>query len=219
MTRKFKAWFASFLVIAVFSFLSVLWLDKPTAFLVHDAFGKWTLPDGITRSQGFSIPLTTAAVFVMFGLAAIMGRKFSKLEMAVLFCDISILAADAIKNQLKFIFGRTWPDSWDPEILSLIRDDAYGFHFFHSGPSFESFPSGHAAVVSAAMAVLWIVFPRLRALCVLLIGAADAGLILLNLHFVSDVVAGTFVGLSTGMFTLALCGPRQGEVVPFDSCR
>jgi membrane-associated phospholipid phosphatase len=33
---------------------------------------------------------------------------------------------------------------------------------------------------------------------------ADAGLVLLNLHFVSDVAAGTFVGVSAGLFTVGL---------------
>ena len=58
------------------------------------------------------------------------------------------------------------------------------------------------------MSVLWIVFPRLRPLYVICIGAADIGLVLLNLHFISDVVAGTFVGASTGLFTVALFLPN-----------
>jgi len=61
------------------------------------------------------------------------------------------------------------------------------------------------------MSVFWVVFPKLRPLYAICIGAADAGLVLLNLHFVSDVVAGTFVGVSTGMFTVALCSPNFRE--------
>ena len=87
--------------------------------------------------------------------------------------------------------------------MSLIRDNAYGFHFFHSGKSFESFPSGHAAVIAAVMSVLWILHPRLRSLWAICVIAADIELVAVNIHFLSDVVAGSFVGVSTGLFTIA----------------
>jgi membrane-associated phospholipid phosphatase len=47
--------------------------------------------------------------------------------------------------------------------------------------------------------------------------AADAGLILLNLHFASDVIAGTFVGVSTGLFTVALCAANIGSGQTFQN--
>jgi len=207
MTHTFKVWSGGLLITTLLASISIVWLDKPIAILIHDTFGPRHFPDAFIRSRGFSIPLASALVFIVLGLSAIIGRQFSKLETSILLCSVSVLAADAIKDQLKYAFGRTWPDSWEPGILSLVRDHVYGFHFFHSGQSYESFPSGHAAAVAAVMSVIWIVFPKLRALCAICIGAADAGLVLLNLHFVGDVVAGTFVGMSTGLFTVALCLP------------
>jgi membrane-associated phospholipid phosphatase len=206
MTRTFKFWLGGLVMTGLMALISIAWVDKPIALLVNH-LGVRHLPHELAHSPGLSIPLASSLVFAVFGLAAILGRKFSRLEWAILLCDISVLAAEAIKNQLKFMFGRTWPDSWEPEISSLIRDNVYGFHFFHQGQSYESFPSGHAAVVAAVMSVLWILFPKLRVVCAICIGAADVGLVLLNLHFVGDVVAGTFVGISTGMFTVALCAP------------
>ena len=50
--------------------------------------------------------------------------------------------------------------------------------------------------------------------------AVDIGLIALNLHFLGDVIAGSFVGVSTGLFTLALWRASQLEmqqVVKIDS--
>jgi membrane-associated phospholipid phosphatase len=215
MTRQFKSWLIGLLMTTLLVSVSVAWIDKPIATAIGATFGSWNLPDAIVRSPGLSIPLASALIFVIFGLFAIMGRKFSELEISVLLCNISVLAADAIKNQLKFVFGRTWPDSWDPQIISLIRDNVYGFNFFHYGRSFESFPSGHAAVAASVMSVLWMLFPRLRAVWAVGIGAADLGLVLLNLHFVSDVVAGTFIGVSTGLFTVTLCAPmlRQDQSI------
>ena len=141
-----------------------------------------------------------------------MGRRFSKLEAAVAMCAISTLATIVIKDQLKFAFGRTWPDTWGPGIVSFVRDNVYGFHFFQSGKSFESFPSGHAAVAAAVLSVIWILFPNLRVICTIGLIAVDIGLVALNLHFLSDVVAGSFVGISTGLFTVALWRASELEM-------
>jgi membrane-associated phospholipid phosphatase len=203
MTRVFKLWLGSLLLVAVFALISVTWFDKPIATWPHDHFSSPKF-GGIESSPGLSIPSTLAVVFVLYGFAAILGRRFSKPETAVLLCTVSLLATEVIKSELKYVFGRTWPDSWAPGILSFIRDNQFGFHFFHGGRSFESFPSGHAAAVAAVMSVLWIVYPRLRAGCAICMAAADLGLVLSNLHFISDVVVGTFVGISVGLFTVAL---------------
>jgi membrane-associated phospholipid phosphatase len=215
MTRKFKVWFFGLALTALLACVSVAWIDRPIAMLVHDAFGPWHFPPEVASSPGLSIPLLSAVVFVILGLSAILERHFSKLEWTIVLCNISVLAAEAIKNQLKYAFGRTWPDSWGPQIMSLIRDNVYGFHFFHSGQSYESFPSGHAAIVAALMTVLWASFPKARVAYAICIGAADVGLVLLNLHFVSDVIAGTFVGVSAGFFTITLwtsgIGKYSGE--------
>ena len=85
-----------------------------------------------------------------------------------------------------------------------MRDGVYGFHFFQFGKSFESFPSGHAAVAAAVLSVAGMLFPSLRAACAIGVVLADAGLVALNLHFLSDVVAGSFLGFSAGLFTVAL---------------
>lgn len=205
MSHALKIWIVSFVAVALFSLISVVWFDKPTALLVHDIFGGRQISADLIDSRILSVPLVTTSIFVIFGLLAIMGRQFSIFEKTIVLCDISTLAADAVKNQLKFVFGRTWPDSWGPHILSLVHDNVYGFHFFQSGGSFESFPSGHATVVAAVMSVLWIVFPKPRPLYAICIGVTDIGLVLMNLHFISDVVFGTFVGFSVGLFTVALC--------------
>ncbi len=203
MTCAFNAWFGSLLAIAIFTPISVFWLDKPIALFVHDALGRQISAGGIASAPILSIPLLSGFVFIVCGLAAMLGHEFSKLETTVLLCDVSTLAAETIKSELKLVFGRTWPESWETNIQSFIRDDVYGFHFFQFGKSFESFPSGHAAVVAAVMSVLWILFPKLRRSCSVCVVAADVALVALNLHFLSDVIAGTFVGVSTGMFTIA----------------
>lgn len=96
---------------------------------------------------------------------------------------ISVMITTVIKDQLKFLFGRTWPDTWSPGIVSFVQNKTYGFHYFQSGASFESFPSGHAAVAAAVFSVVWLLSKRLRLVSAIGIIAADLGLVLLNLHF------------------------------------
>ena len=217
MTRTFKIWLTGLGVTAAVVLVSVQWIDRPIALLIFDAFGGRRIPTHAT-DRIFSIPLVTAIVFGICGIIAIMGRRFSKLEAAVAMCAISTLATTVIKDQLKFAFGRTWPDTWGPGIVSFVRDNVYGFHFFQSGKSYESFPSGHAAVAAAVLSVIWILFPKLRIICTIGLIAVDIGLVALNLHFLSDVLAGSFVGISTGLFTVALwrAGEHEMQVVKMD---
>lgn len=204
MTRAFKSWFAGLVLTAATVSVSFQWFDRPIALWVYDIFGRWHVSARVTDSRIFSVSNITALVFAVCGLIAIMGRRFSKLETVVAMGAISTLAAIIIKDQLKFAFGRTWPDTRGPGIVSFLRDGVYGFHYFQSGKSFELFPSGHAAVAAAVLSVAWILFPNLRVICAICIVAIDIGLVALNLHFLSDVVAGSFVGVSTGLFTIAL---------------
>jgi membrane-associated phospholipid phosphatase len=204
VTRTFKTWLLSLLLTAAAVWLSVQWLDRPTALWVRDVFGARHVPVEATESPILSISLIPACLFVLYGLAAIMQHRFSKLETTVTLCTISALASIIIKDQLKLAFGRTWPDSWEPGILSFLHDGVYGFHYFHYGKSFESFPSGHATVVASILSVPFILFPRLRPSCAICLIGVDIALVALNLHFVSDVIAGSFTGFSAGLFTVAV---------------
>ena len=60
------------------------------------------------------------------------------------------------------------------------------------------------AVTCAVVSVLWIYFPRLRALSAFAGLAVAIGLIGANYHFLSDVIAGAFVGISTGWMMTSL---------------
>jgi hypothetical protein len=63
-------------------------------------------------------------------------RKFSKFQTVILSCDVSVLAVHAAKDELKFLFGRTWPESWGPNVTSLMRDNTYpASHLNHFPPA------------------------------------------------------------------------------------
>ena len=60
---------------------------------------------------------------------------------------------------------------------------------------YSAFPSGHTTGICTVMTVLWLCYPRYRALYALAIAAVAVGLVGADYHFLSDVIAGGFVGM------------------------
>ena len=183
--------------------VSYQWLDRPIAYFAHAHFHNEPLFARLTRIPEFFAPLTVLA-FIVLGLRALMEKPLTRLEAVALLCALSLVVASAIKNQLKLGFGRTWPETWVRDNPSLIRDGVYGFHPFHGGGGFESFPSGHTTAVVAVVSVLWICYPRFRMLYALFVAVVVIGLIGADFHFLSDCVAGAFLGASTGWIVVTL---------------
>jgi membrane-associated phospholipid phosphatase len=82
------------------------------------------------------------------------------------------------------------------------RHRADGFHPFHGGLDFGSFPSGHTAAICAVAAILWIYLPMYRALYTAGVAAISILLLAGDFHFLSDVIAGAFVSVSLAALVL-----------------
>jgi membrane-associated phospholipid phosphatase len=204
--RKFFCWFTGLLSTTMAVIVSYLWLDRPIALFVHQAT-RGSTRDAFVPLTQIPDPLVSLAVIVIvtIGLRALTNHSLSKHETAAFLCSGSVIVAAAIKERLKFIFGRTSPESWplksDP---SFIRDGTYGFNFMLGGEAFQSFPSGHMAIACAIVSVIWIWYPQLRWPCAIAIVAVGVALVGENFHFLSDVIAGAFVGISAGWLTTAI---------------
>jgi len=104
---------------------------------------------------------------------------------------VAILASALITHFAKQATGRARPDA---------DVGAASFHtpaWFAAKEISPSFPSGHATSAAALAAILGMAFPRWR--LVLWLGAAAIGLerIVANRHFLSDVLAGGLVGVTS----------------------
>jgi membrane-associated phospholipid phosphatase len=114
------------------------------------------------------------------------------------FCQIagsSVPLAFFLKWPCKIIFGRINTRHW---LASPASDD---FHWFHGGGDYSSFPSGHMAVFTAFFAAVWLYFPRFRVISIGLLLVLGMALIATNYHFLSDVIAGAYLGLITTSLT------------------
>jgi membrane-associated phospholipid phosphatase len=201
--RRPAKWAIALVLTALAVAISYEWLDRPIAYFMHAHFHNEPLFTRLTFIPEFFAPLAVLA-FIVLGLRALLEKPLTRLESVVLLCALSLVVASAIKNQLKLVFGRTWPETWVRDNPSLIRDGVYGFYPFHGGGGYESFPSGHTTAAVAVMSVLWICYPKFRVLYGLIVAAVVIGLIGSNFHFLSDCIAGAFIGASTGWILVML---------------
>ena len=190
--------------------ISFQWFDRPIALLVHYSFRR-SHSGTFDKLTHISDPLIPLAIifFVGLGFKALYGRSLSNFQAAIFVSSMSVIFAESIKDQLKFVFGRTWPETWVQDNPSFIRDGAYGFHLMHGGGGYQSFPSGHMAATCAVISVFWIWYPRSRWLGSLAAIVVGGGLVGANYHFLSDVIAGGFVGISTGWLGTAIWSTRD----------
>jgi membrane-associated phospholipid phosphatase len=198
-----QKWSIGFVLTAVAVVTSYAWLDRPIALFAHDRLARYELFTKLTYLPEIITPLVLLA-FAAIGLHALLGRKLAKLETVTVLAGASLAVADAVKDRLKFAFGRTWPETWVRNNPSFIQDGVFGFNPFHGGPGFAAFPSGHTAAICAVMAVLWMCYPRFRLLYAVAIAAVAVGLVGADFHFLGDVLAGGFLGISIGWLTVVL---------------
>jgi membrane-associated phospholipid phosphatase len=193
------------LVCAVLVALCYWFVDRPVARYVHDErIAEHRVLEWLT----YPPPIVQAWVPVV--LAALMVRRawgpFRRWELALIAAGVGMVLADQFRETLSYAFGRYWPETWIDGNPSLIRDGAYGFHPFHGGSAYGSFPSGHTARTLAVAIVVWTAYPRWRWACALASVAIAVGLIGMNYHFVGDVIAGGFVGGIVGAYAAHFAG-------------
>ncbi|HEX4411995.1 MAG TPA: phosphatase PAP2 family protein, partial [Lacipirellulaceae bacterium] len=173
-------------VLVVFCFYFV---DRPVAFFVHrheiprlEEFRWLTEPPPLVQSWS-PLVLIALAVRRAFG-------PWRRWQHVLFVACVSLIVADQFRESLGDLCGRYWPETWRDNNPSLIGTGAYGFHPFQVGDDIGSFPSGHAARISAFVAVLWLGLPRGRWFYAIIAVPMLVALVAMNYHFVSDVIAG-----------------------------
>ena len=114
-----------------------------------------------------------------------------------LLAGIAIICAYVLKWVFKLVFGRINTRVW---LESRVSD---GFHWFQGGGDYSGFPSGHMTVLTAFFAAVWLFYPRYRSISIGLTLVLAVALIVTDYHFLSDVIAGAYLGLIATCLTRA----------------
>jgi membrane-associated phospholipid phosphatase len=201
----FVVWLVSFAGVSVAVIFSVLWLDRPIALLAYEWFGRYRTVQHLVETPSFFGPVIVLA-FAFLLARWKLARQFGTIDIVANLCVVTLAVGDPLRVWLKFIFGRTWPAYGQ---ASLIFEGAYGFHPFHGGPDFGSFPSGHTLAVCAVAVILWRYLPMLRVLSVVSVATISVALLAGDFHFLSDVIAGAFLGMSLSALVVNLWERRM----------
>lgn len=189
--RKLIVWWCvTLLIVLVAIIASIQWLDMPIA--RHFLRGSSHVA-GLSHIFG-SLELVTAEALLMAILAIIRILRGSLPDYAkALFvaCGASLSAFTINDFTLKVVFGR-----YNPQVFFQASPLPI-FHFLQ-GDHTSSFPSGHMVMATAFAAVLTRTYWRTWPLFTVLLALGAYLLLLGDWHFLSDIIAGTFVGGTIG---------------------
>ena len=184
--------------------LSIAFVDRAASTWSYAHLHRPAVLERLTHLVDPLQPLAIAGLAIA-GIAALArGWRPGEKGTAFLAACLAILVSVAIKEQLKYLFGRTWPETWVANNPSWIRDHVYDFSFLHGGEGWASFPSGHTTQMAALGTVLWLTYPKWRWVAVTLVVAVAVGLWGSDYHFVGDILAGAALGTACGAGIVAL---------------
>lgn len=182
--------------------MSYLFVDVPLARYfqalkqeIRDPF-EWITKAGVS----------TAYLIASFGLFIFFRwiRKIRRLADAALLFFSSIALSGVIINIVKFFVGRLRPKM-------LFEKGLYGFDPFRVGYEVNSFPSGHATTVFALAVTCSYFFPKHRVVFFVFAATVALSRLVLNAHYLSDVLAGACIGTATAIVMERYIPVRSGR--------
>ncbi len=185
-----RVWVLSLLGCAALAALCFVKIDVPVAHRV------WHLRhhlSSLNAAFGTTLILTAESVVVLALIIArlVRGHISRSAETLTMACLASICAYGINDQVLKPFFGVPAP-------VDVVHGARHALHFMQ-GFSGSSFPSGHMVLAGAFAGVFMRIYSgSIRLLCALLLLAAVL-LVLGDWHFISDVIAGGFLGISAGI--------------------
>jgi membrane-associated phospholipid phosphatase len=207
LRKAFGLWCLLFAATLAATAVAMHWLDRPLAlYFTANARRLSALGAGLSSAM-----LITGEMAVVVGLAGtrIARGRLPKAGKALLLACCASLCAFAVNDDvLKIIFGRPDPG------LFLFAATPPHFHFLQ-GDGRSSFPSGHMVMAAAFAIALARIYPRTLAVFIILLCLAGALLVVGDWHFLSDVLAGVFIGGTAGFIAGELWiehVQRHGEI-------
>lgn len=188
---------------AVLVLLAIAFVDRPLSTFAHADFHGQQAFVWLTWIVDPIPPLAVVGL-IGAGIAAVAGWRPGSRGRILLAACLATVVALVVKDELKILFGRTWPETWTNNNPSWIKDGVFGFEPFHGGNGWFSFPSGHTTLVTAPMMVLYLCWPRLRMVWLAVIALVVIGLLGADYHWLSDTIAGFYLGTAVAIGMVAL---------------
>lgn len=186
-----RRWLLSLLICTLAVAVVFAYFDVPIAHRVYGIFGPAKyLASGFASFVLLGIEAAVALVLVILRITR--GHLSPFREAVALACLTSICAYAINDGALKLLFGVPNPGAF------LLHGAQHAFHFL-KGSSNCGFPSGHMVLAGSFAGVFMRLYRRSTLALSALLFLAAVLLILGDWHFVSDVIAGTFVGVSAGL--------------------
>ncbi len=177
------------LVLVLFSYF---FIDTRVALFVREAWMSHARFD-ISVSELPDLLLLFVCVVTGFGWTAYFYRArrgiFDGHTRFFRLIAITVPLAFFLKSVLKIAVGRITTRYW------LVHPHYPQFHWFSGGSHFDGFPSGHMAVFTAFAVSLLRYYPQHRVLYASFLALLSIALIATDYHFVSDIIAGGYLGL------------------------
>jgi membrane-associated phospholipid phosphatase len=190
--------------------LSYYFVDRPVAIFAHEHLRDtrlFLLFWHFTMIPEVLFPLATLPL-VAVALRAAAGLSLDKINPVLVRCSLSLVTAWAFKDELKVICGRSWPEPWHGNTHSFFSDGTYGFAWLQGDVADAAFPSGHTTVIFAIGVVLWFSWRHLRLPTAVLAALTIIGLLGRDDHWLSDIIAGAYLGTATAATALAIAPPK-----------
>tara|TARA_B110000438_G_scaffold302677_1_gene361138 strand:- start:800 stop:1471 length:672 start_codon:yes stop_codon:yes gene_type:complete len=178
----------------------VLW-DQPLAWYfetqlsrtVHSIMGLVTETANSAFWYGLAVAGLAACLFLAKRTSeADQARRYLRHARAWGYMIASMLTAAVLLNFLKLAIGRYRP-------RYLFNDDISGFEPFGVALKMASFPSGHAQSIWSAMIALSFLTPRFSPFYIAVALAVSASRFITAVHFVSDVIVGSFLSIAVAL--------------------
>jgi membrane-associated phospholipid phosphatase len=194
------------MICAAGSAASYVWIDRRVADYVHYNLLQRNALQGLASWLDVLLIFVVLAIAMLFGCGGwkLAGRELQPWTGVPLQCSWALMWGLSTAEVLKRALGRADTEMWTGEYAGGPHLGVYGFHLLHGVQGYQSFPSGTTAATASALGVLWILAPRQRWIWIVILAFVAGALIITNGHFVSDVIAGGFLGATVGWMTVLL---------------
>src|SRR2546422_10629335 len=179
------------------------------ALLIFWKLAPWLNSDGATSL--YNATTNNLALLTVYGIATLgdviwgplvfylyVFRRGAHDWTSSLVLAVAMAAAMALTNILKAAFNLPRPFTIIPGITPRYQT-----------PTSPGLPSGHTTNAFTVATVIWARYPEWRIPFTLLGVATGVSMVILGLHYPSDVIAGSFLGICCGTFVVKLAELRS----------